>query len=46
MTAGAMKGDAERALRAGMDGYVAKPVTLGELDAVLRRWRAGTSGSA
>ncbi|MEJ7653121.1 MAG: response regulator, partial [Chloroflexia bacterium] len=38
MTANAMQGDRERCLDAGMDDYIAKPVRLEELDAVLRRW--------
>jgi CheY-like chemotaxis protein len=38
MTANAMQGDRERALEAGMDDYVAKPVTAKELEAVLERW--------
>jgi signal transduction histidine kinase/CheY-like chemotaxis protein len=35
MTAHALKGDQERCLAAGMDGYIAKPMTSGELLAVL-----------
>jgi len=38
MTADAMQGDRERALAAGMDDYIAKPVRREELDAVLERW--------
>ncbi|WP_449241828.1 ATP-binding protein [Desulfovibrio sp.] len=35
MTAHAMKGDRERFLAAGMNGYIAKPVSLEEFDSVL-----------
>ena len=38
MTANAMHGDRERCVDAGMDDYIAKPVTLDSLLALLRRW--------
>ena len=38
MTANAMQGDRETCLKAGMDDYVAKPVTLNSLQQVLERY--------
>jgi signal transduction histidine kinase/ActR/RegA family two-component response regulator len=38
MTAHAMKGDRERCLAAGMDGYIAKPITARELIEVLEKF--------
>jgi len=38
LTAHAMKGDSERCLAAGMDGYLAKPIRPSELDLVLEKY--------
>src|SRR6202043_1483368 len=37
LTAHAIKGDRERCLRAGMDGYVTKPIQIEELTTTLER---------
>jgi signal transduction histidine kinase/DNA-binding response OmpR family regulator len=52
LTAHSMKGDQERCLAAGMDGYLSKPIRPDELDAVLeshiarRKERAHTQATA
>ena len=40
MTAGAMAGDREKCLEAGMDDYIAKPFKLEDVRAVIERWAA------
>ncbi|MBL9126444.1 MAG: response regulator [Verrucomicrobiales bacterium] len=38
LTANAMRGDAEKCLAAGMDGYLSKPVRLEDLQAAIAKW--------
>ncbi|HYE00965.1 MAG TPA: response regulator, partial [Alphaproteobacteria bacterium] len=45
LTANAMQGEAERCLAAGMDAFLAKPVSLGQLGEVLRRWMPDAAGA-
>lgn len=46
MTAFAMKGDRERCLEAGMDGYLSKPIQGDELLQTLRQFAPSTAGRA
>jgi two-component system sensor histidine kinase/response regulator len=45
LTAHAMKGDKERCLSAGMDGYISKPIRPDHLFAEIERCLGGTPGS-
>ena len=46
ITANAMPGDREKCQKAGMDDYLAKPVTLDKIRVLLARWIPGHSASA
>jgi len=38
MTANAMEGDSDKCFAAGMDDYLAKPITVEKLTAAVKRW--------
>ena len=46
LTAGALHSDEANCLAAGMDGFIAKPIELVKLAAVLSRWDAGAEENA
>ena len=46
MTANTQRGDAEKCLAAGMDDYLAKPITLAELRRKLEKWLPRAAGAA
>jgi hypothetical protein len=45
LTANALKGEADRCLAAGMDGYLTKPLTLDRLRETVERWMNRTDDS-
>ncbi len=44
LTANALKGEAEKCLAAGMDGYLTKPLTLDRLREAVSRWMSAPAG--
>ena len=46
MTAGAMKGDEEKCLAAGMNAYISKPIRIEDLAQAVQRWAASGDGDA
>jgi PAS domain S-box-containing protein len=46
LTANAMEGDRERCLNAGMDDYLSKPFTQGQMKDILSRWPSQTGAAS
>jgi CheY-like chemotaxis protein len=46
MTASAMQGDRERCIASGMDDFLAKPVRMEDVRAIMERWGAGKRPAA
>jgi signal transduction histidine kinase/DNA-binding NarL/FixJ family response regulator len=46
LTANAMKGEADRCLAAGMDGYLTKPLTLDRLRETVEQWMSAAPGQS
>ena len=46
LTAGAIEGDRDKCLAAGMDDYLSKPFSIQQLEQALRRWVTAPEGNA
>jgi hypothetical protein len=46
LTANALRGEADRCLAAGMDGYLSKPLTLDRLREAVERWMSRSAATA
>lgn len=46
VTAGALEGDREKCMQAGMDDYITKPIHIADIESVLQRWTSKAAGRA